>query len=89
MRKCSFIFVLKISSEQNSMRTHAPRTDVVFYSTLRSLLCSGNRAHSQLTGHRIARVHCARAAYLSSFTCFMQLLHLVCCSLFQLLYTCR
>ena len=40
------------------------------YASLRSLLCSGNRAHRQLTGHQIARVLCARAAYLSAFTCF-------------------
>ena len=33
--------------------TRTTRTDDLQYVTLRSLLCSGNRANRQLTGHRI------------------------------------
>ena len=48
------------------------RRDDVNNAILRSLHCSANRAHTQFTGHRIGRVHCARA-FLSAFT-FAQLL---------------
>ena len=65
---------------------HAPRTDVS-YGICHIVLVAlfGQSPHTQLTGHRIFRVHCVCPVYLSAFTCFStQLLHLLCRSLFQL-----